>query len=503
MGSAEAAELTKLAETTYRDVNIALANEFARFADRIGVDVERVIDAANSQPFSHIHRPGIAVGGHCIPVYPRFLLAGDPEAALPAAARAVNEAMPAYAVARLAAVLGELARATGADPRGELPRRGQGDGVLRARSALREELPQRGREPARGRSALRRRRTGPARLRCLGRQAGGRGGRPGRPSAVRAADARRRSRRPGAARRPGRRRSGAVGGGGGAGAADRCGRPSRPARRVACAPVKSWTPEQVAAAAGARLIAVLRRPGTADPTARWSTPARPGRERCSSGSRARTSMGVASRPQALAAGAWGVLVADAHGVAAASGGPGDGGVVLACGEPLRSLQRLATAWRRAARRPGDRHHRLDRQDLDQGPDPGPDRPAARGAGQPGELQHRDRAAAGDPRRPGGHRGARAGDGDARPGSDRRARPDRRARRGGDRLDRAGPPRAARQRGGDRGGQGGADHRPASPAAPRSRRPARRCSRPTSAATSRTSPSARAATSAASPPTATG
>ncbi len=107
LGSAEAAELTKLAETTYRDVNIAFANELARFADRAGLDVERVIAAANSQPFSHIHAPGIAVGGHCIPVYPRFYLQGDPGAALPAAARAVNEAMPAYGVARLAEVLGD------------------------------------------------------------------------------------------------------------------------------------------------------------------------------------------------------------------------------------------------------------------------------------------------------------------------------------------------------------------------------------------------------------
>jgi UDP-N-acetyl-D-mannosaminuronic acid dehydrogenase len=106
MGSAEAAELTKLAETTYRDVNIALANEFAAYADSIGVDVDRVIDAANSQPFSHIHRPGIAVGGHCIPVYPRFYLSGDRDARLPAAARMVNEAMPAYAVRRLAGTLG-------------------------------------------------------------------------------------------------------------------------------------------------------------------------------------------------------------------------------------------------------------------------------------------------------------------------------------------------------------------------------------------------------------
>lgn len=111
MGSAEAAEMAKLAETTYRDVNIALANEFARFADRAGLDVQRVIDASNSQPFSHIHRPGVAVGGHCIPVYPRFYLAGDPEATLPAAGRAVNESMPAYAVARLGDALGGLAGA--------------------------------------------------------------------------------------------------------------------------------------------------------------------------------------------------------------------------------------------------------------------------------------------------------------------------------------------------------------------------------------------------------
>jgi nucleotide sugar dehydrogenase len=108
MESAEAAELAKLAETTYRDLNIAFANELARHADRIGVDVHRVIDAANSQPFSHIHRPGVAVGGHCIPVYPHFLLQGAPEARLPAAARQVNDAMPRYAVELLADALGAL-----------------------------------------------------------------------------------------------------------------------------------------------------------------------------------------------------------------------------------------------------------------------------------------------------------------------------------------------------------------------------------------------------------
>ena len=108
MGSAEAAELAKLAETTYRDLNIAFANELARHADRAGVDVMRVIDASNSQPFSHIHRPGVAVGGHCIPVYPHFYLHGDPQARLPAVAREVNGAMPAYAVDLLESALGGL-----------------------------------------------------------------------------------------------------------------------------------------------------------------------------------------------------------------------------------------------------------------------------------------------------------------------------------------------------------------------------------------------------------
>ena len=68
MSSAEAAEMSKLADTTYRDLNIAFANELARYADRIGVDVLEVIRAANSQPYSHIHQPGLGVGGHCIPV---------------------------------------------------------------------------------------------------------------------------------------------------------------------------------------------------------------------------------------------------------------------------------------------------------------------------------------------------------------------------------------------------------------------------------------------------
>ncbi len=88
------AELAKLAETTYRDVNIGLANQFARFADTVGVDVTKVIEACNTQPYSHIHSPGIAVGGHCIPIYPRMYLWNDPAATVVRSAREANAAMP-------------------------------------------------------------------------------------------------------------------------------------------------------------------------------------------------------------------------------------------------------------------------------------------------------------------------------------------------------------------------------------------------------------------------
>ena len=108
MGSSEAAELAKLAETTYRDVNIGLANQFAVYAERNGIDVRAVIEACNSQPFSHIHNPGIAVGGHCIPVYPRLYLWNDPEATIVAAARQANAGMPKQVITRIQDQLGGL-----------------------------------------------------------------------------------------------------------------------------------------------------------------------------------------------------------------------------------------------------------------------------------------------------------------------------------------------------------------------------------------------------------
>jgi nucleotide sugar dehydrogenase len=121
MASSDEAEFVKLIETTYRDVNIALANEFAHFADTHGLDVMAAIAAANSQPYSHIHAPGVGVGGHCIPVYPYFLLAGaatdeqhplvsnQRSLTLPRVARQINDAMAGYAVRRLEQVIGPLA----------------------------------------------------------------------------------------------------------------------------------------------------------------------------------------------------------------------------------------------------------------------------------------------------------------------------------------------------------------------------------------------------------
>jgi nucleotide sugar dehydrogenase len=98
LGNCEASEMAKLAETTYRDVNIGLANQFAKFASKSGIDIFKVIAACNSQPYSHIHQPGIAVGGHCIPIYPQMYLWNDPDATVVRAAREANWSMPVHSV---------------------------------------------------------------------------------------------------------------------------------------------------------------------------------------------------------------------------------------------------------------------------------------------------------------------------------------------------------------------------------------------------------------------
>lgn len=94
------AEATKLFETIYRDVNIALANEFALFCEATGIDYMEARAAANSQPYSHLLVPGVGVGGHCLPVYP-YLLAEEAKEhglrmKLLAEARKTNEEMPRH-----------------------------------------------------------------------------------------------------------------------------------------------------------------------------------------------------------------------------------------------------------------------------------------------------------------------------------------------------------------------------------------------------------------------
>src|SRR4029077_10664469 len=108
MSNAEAAEFSKLADTTYRDVNIAFANELARYAERIGVDIHEVIAAANSQPYSHIHEPGLGVGGHCIPVYPHFLLSRAPELAMVDLSRRINDGQVGEAIRAVQDEIGGL-----------------------------------------------------------------------------------------------------------------------------------------------------------------------------------------------------------------------------------------------------------------------------------------------------------------------------------------------------------------------------------------------------------
>jgi nucleotide sugar dehydrogenase len=108
MGSSEEAEFVKLAETTFRDVNIALSNQFAMDANSHKLDISKVINAANSQPYSMIHTPGISVGGHCIPVYPQLYLSTQPGAEIIRVARELNKSMPSHFIDKLEKHIGKL-----------------------------------------------------------------------------------------------------------------------------------------------------------------------------------------------------------------------------------------------------------------------------------------------------------------------------------------------------------------------------------------------------------
>ncbi len=94
---ATTAEMVKLMENTSRDINIAIANEFSRLAEKFGVDIWEAIGIANLHPRVEILRPGIGVGGHCIGVDPWFLVEAAPETArLVRTAREINDAQPAF-----------------------------------------------------------------------------------------------------------------------------------------------------------------------------------------------------------------------------------------------------------------------------------------------------------------------------------------------------------------------------------------------------------------------
>jgi UDP-N-acetyl-D-mannosaminuronic acid dehydrogenase len=108
---ATTAEMAKVMENTYRDVNVALANEFALIADEVGVDVWSAIGLANRHPRVNILRPGPGVGGHCVAVDPWFLVDAAPtQARLVRTAREVNDAMPGVVLDHVAGVVPAGAR---------------------------------------------------------------------------------------------------------------------------------------------------------------------------------------------------------------------------------------------------------------------------------------------------------------------------------------------------------------------------------------------------------
>lgn len=102
VSSIKTAETIKLFENVYRDLNIALANELALICESIGIDFYEAREAANSQPYSHIHKPGIGVGGHCIPFNPYFLMdvaeKTGAKVKLIKASRKINDDMPSHII---------------------------------------------------------------------------------------------------------------------------------------------------------------------------------------------------------------------------------------------------------------------------------------------------------------------------------------------------------------------------------------------------------------------
>ena len=109
---ARTAEMTKLTENAFRDVNIAFANELSLICDQIGIDVWELISLANRHPRVNILRPGPGVGGHCIAIDPWFIVASAPDQArLIRQARLVNDGKPKWVVGKVQAEIAALRQA--------------------------------------------------------------------------------------------------------------------------------------------------------------------------------------------------------------------------------------------------------------------------------------------------------------------------------------------------------------------------------------------------------
>lgn len=103
---ASTAEMSKLMENTYRDVNIALANELVKISDNLNINALDVIKLANEHPRVNIHLPGPGVGGHCLAVDPYFIVASDPEnSEIIANARRINNSMPKYVIEKVNSIM--------------------------------------------------------------------------------------------------------------------------------------------------------------------------------------------------------------------------------------------------------------------------------------------------------------------------------------------------------------------------------------------------------------
>ncbi|WP_340296735.1 nucleotide sugar dehydrogenase [Staphylococcus coagulans] len=104
--NARTAEMSKLMENTYRDLNIALANELAKISNHLNINVLDVIEMANKHPRVNIHWPGPGVGGHCLAVDPYFIIAKDPEhSPLIQTGRKINRSMPQFVVDHVKKIL--------------------------------------------------------------------------------------------------------------------------------------------------------------------------------------------------------------------------------------------------------------------------------------------------------------------------------------------------------------------------------------------------------------